>query len=149
MLSTDTSRATQKLLNRVQVLLANRKFTGDSPSVKRRQRTEETIVLAVAQVLLDAGYLLGVDDGEETTIHHSSDIHAIQKALFTTDEDYLYVYELKSNDDPRPDYWVRCVYGNEGWDVICDYSSAVDLDPYLGDGTAIAELTQRAEDGHI
>ena len=154
--STKQKTATQ-LLNKVQVLLANRKHTGQTPSIRRRQRTEETIVLAVAITLLDAGYLLGVNDGEEVTIHNSRDIAAIQKALFTTDEDYLYVYEDRDQDDPlnvegedeRPDYWVRCIYGNDGYDVISDYSSAEDLDPFIGEGTLIAELQDKAEEGLI
>lgn len=157
-LTTDNTkpRTAAQLLATVKALLVNRKFTGDSPSIRRRQHTEETIVLAVAQVLLDAGFLLGVNDGEEVTVKWSRDIKAIQKALFTTDEDYLFVYVDADQDDPlnverdeRPDYWVRCVYGNDGWDVISDYSSAADLDPYIGDGTAIAELQVLAEEGRI
>ena len=99
------------------------KLTGDDPAVKARQRIEQTIALVAAQALLDAGYLLGVNNGEEITIHHSRDIAKIQAALFTTDEDYLYVYVKGTNPkDTRPDYWVRFVYGNDGWDVISDYS---------------------------
>lgn len=144
------------LLNEVQVLLADHKFTGNTPAVRRRQRTEQTIALAVAIALLDAGFLLGVQDGEELTLKHSRDIKAVQKALFTTDEDYLFVYVDADQDDPlnveqdeRPDYWVKFVYGNDGWDVISDYAGADTLDKYLGDGTAIQQLLDRAEEGNI
>ena len=82
----------------------------------------------------------------------SRSIDKVQEALFTTDEDYLYVYIDRDQDDPlnverdpRPDYWIRFVYGNDGWDVISDYSSAKDLDPYLGDGTLVQKLIDYAE----
>jgi hypothetical protein len=118
------------------------KLTGSTPAIKARQRIEQTIVLAAAQSLLDAGYLLGVYDGEEITIHHSADLNKIQDALFTTDEDYLYVY-VKGGDekDTRPDYWVRCTYGNDGWDVISDYS--VHLEPEVGEGSKAYELSEK------
>jgi hypothetical protein len=123
------------------------KLTGDSPAVKARQRIEQTIALVAAQALLDAGYSLGVNDGEESTITHSRDIGAVQKALFTTDEDYLYGYEAgrtANEKDKRPDVWIRLVYGNDGWDVISDYAGANTLDPIIGDGTAVGKLVEHA-----
>lgn len=153
-LTTDNTqpRTAAQLLATVKALLIDRKFTGDSPAVRRRQNTEETLVLAVAVALLDAGFSLGVYDGEEVTISHSKDIKAIQAALFTTDLDYLFLYDAgrtAKEIDKRPDYTVTCVYGNDGWDVISDYSSAADLDPFIGEGTAIAELQEQAEGGRI
>ena len=121
------------------------KLTGSTGAVNARQRIEQTIALTAAQALLDAGYSLGVNDGEEVTIHHSRDLDAIQAALFTTDEDYLYVYVKGDNrKDTRPQYWVRFVYGNDGWDVICDYS--LHLDAELGEGTVVQKLTDYAEE---
>ena len=141
-------KTANELLEAVRLLLKGRKHTGSTPAIRRRQHTEEALVLAVAITLLDYGYLLGVNDGEETTIHHSRDINAIQKALFTTDEDYLFVYIKGDNTkDPRPQYWVKAVYGNDGWDVISDYS--IRLDDVIGDRSAFAELQQWAEEGII
>jgi hypothetical protein len=126
-------------------------LTGDTGAVKARQRVEQTIALTAAQVLLDAGFSLGVDDGEEITLTHSRDIEAVKRALFTTDEDYLYVYEAGRNlneKDTRPDGWVRLIYGNDGWDVISDYSSVDLLDKYLGDGTAVQKLIDKLADDY-
>ena len=116
--------------------------------VKRRQEIERKIAKATIKALLDAGFLLGVNDGEQTTIHHSRDAAAIFKAMFTTDEDYLYVYEDDDSDDytnvlydPRPTYWVRFIYGNDGWDVINDYLLA--LEPYIGEGTEVQKLIDK------
>jgi hypothetical protein len=129
-------------------------LTGSTGAVKARQRIEQTIALVTAQALLDAGFLLGVNDGEETTVHHSRDIDAIKAALFTTDEDYLYVYQDADQDDPlnvepgtsedRPDYMVRLVYGNDGWDVINDYNCY--LEPFIGEGTVVDKLVEHASE---
>ena len=125
-------------------------LTGTTGTIKARQRIEQTIALVTAQALLDAGFLLGVNDGEETTLRYSRDLDKVQAALFTTDEDYLLVYEDADQDDPlnvveddRADYWVRFVYGNDGWDVISDYLTA--LEPYIGEGTVVAKLISHAE----
>ena len=126
----------------MKIKLSKLKLTGNSAAVKARQRVEQTIALTAAQVLLDAGFSLGVNDGEEITIHHSRNIEDIKDALFTTDEDYLYVYRAKGDrKDTRPDGWVRLVYGNDGWDVISGYYDVDLLDPYLGDGTKVQALS--------
>lgn len=96
-------------------------------NVKVRLQIERIIVLLAVKQLLAAGYSLGVYDGEEITIHHSKNAAKIEAALFTTDEDYLYVYVSKNKKDTRPDYWVRCTYGNDGWDVISDYSTHLEM----------------------
>lgn len=121
------------------------KLTGASPAIRQRQRIEQTIALVAAQALLEDGFLLGVHDGEELVMHHSKSLEQVHSALFSTDEDYLYVY-VKDDDkrDPRPQYWIRFVYGNSGWDVISDYS--VKLDPYIGEGTVVQKLIDYAEE---
>ena|ERR1039458_7672425 len=125
--------------------VAAKRMTGSTPAVRARQRIEQTIALATVKALLDAGYSLGVNDGEEVTIHHSRDAAAIEAALFTTDEDYLYVYEngADSDDGYACDWWVRFVYGSDGWDVISDYCVA--LEDVIGEGTAVAKLIESFE----
>lgn len=124
------------------------KLTGSTGAVKARQRIEQTIALTAAQALLDAGYSLGVNDGEDITIHHSRNLDKIQAALFTTDDDYLYVYVKGTNPkDTRPDYWVRFVYGNDGWDVISDYT--VHLESVIGEGTVVGKLIDYAEENGV
>lgn len=99
--------------------------------IKQRQAVERTIAGMVIDALLRAGFSLGVYDGEEITIRRSKDRDAIFAALFTTDEDYLKVYPepLHLNSKPPAFGWVRFVYGNDGWDVICDHT--VNLESYL------------------
>jgi hypothetical protein len=115
----------------------------DNPKVAARQKVERRIALAAVDALLAAGYSLGVNDGEEITISFSKDRAAIADALFTTDEDYLYIYERPEEKDKTPDMWVRFVYGNDGWDVICDYSHSVSLDPFVGENSEAGKISAR------
>ncbi len=114
-------------------------------SVKMRQLVEREIAMATVKALLAGGFSLGVNDGEDLTLHHSRSTRAIEKALFTTDEDWLLVYTKgATKEDARPDYWVRFVYGNDGWDVISDYT--VYLEPWIGEGTAVQKLIDKYSD---
>jgi hypothetical protein len=93
---------------------------------------EEQIAKAAIEELLSAGYALGVNDGEETTITNSTDKDAVLKAMFTTDEDLLLAYK-----DGKQVGWVRFVYGNSGYDVINDHT--MNLEPALVKTTALAD----------
>jgi hypothetical protein len=115
-----------------------------SMNVRFRMKVEELLVKQVVRDLLDAGYLLGVDDGEEISIHHSRNYDAITAKLFTTDQDYIYVYVAGDDrKDLRPQYWVRCTYGNDGIDVLSDYSTH--LEPQIKTATEIADKLERGE----
>ncbi len=78
------------------------------------------------KTLLEAGYALGVNDGEETTLERCRTAKTVFDAMFSTDEDYLLVY--KKNDAGRFHRcgWVRFIYGEYGWDVINDYTMNLD-----------------------
>jgi hypothetical protein len=117
------------------------KLTGDTNAVRNRQKVEQTIARAVVDALLAADFVLGVNDGgDEPVITGSSDKAAILEALFNTDEDYLLA---KKRDDSHFKGWVRFVYGNDGWDVISDYT--VNLEPWIGEGTVVEKLIKSFE----
>jgi hypothetical protein len=99
---------------------------------KLRMELEMRIPRAAVKGLLAAGYLITVYDGEEDTLVRSSDAKAILKATRTTDEDYLLASTASRNDAG----WVRFIYGNEGPDVINDYT--VNLEDALKGANAIA-----------
>lgn len=122
-------------------------FSPDSPpAVKRRQAVEVEIIKATVKALLAAGFSLSVFDGEEDHLiepppsaeiqHGSTDTKAIYKALYETDEDYLNAWK-----DGEIFGWVRFVYGNDGWDVISDYT--VNLEPWIGEGTDVDKLIEK------
>lgn len=100
---------------------------------------ERVIVLKLIDTLLAAGFELSVNDGEE---NHpwTTDRAAVIDAILNTDEDTLRVRK-----DGRTG-WVLLVYGNGGWDVICDYT--VWLEDVLAPVMALAEeLEPRVERG--
>jgi hypothetical protein len=76
---------------------------------------EQQIATKVVDTLLEAGYTLSVNDGEETTLKHSTDRAAILDAMGTTDEEYLFAHK----DGRTATAWL--VYGN-GCDLITDCS---------------------------
>lgn len=111
-------------------------------SVRPRVRIEKRIIRKLIADLLQAGYRLSVFDGEEETPKHSewgtTDARILLKAVYETDEDYIYVYHQPSANGllPQSAGWVRLVYGNSGWDVICDYT--VNLETALAGVNALA-----------
>lgn len=99
--------------------------------VKIRQEVERKIATAAIDGLLAAGFTISVNDGDETTLEHSVDKAAILGAMFTTDEDLLIACRHK-----RGIGWVKFIYGNDGWDVISDYTT--NLETPLGMAHKIA-----------
>jgi hypothetical protein len=112
-----------------------------APAVVARKAIEKRVITEAIDQLLAAGFSLGVNDGEETTLKHSVNKKHVLRALFTTDEDYLLVYLSITG---RQIGWVRLVYGNDGWDVINDYTT--NLEPQLASAEALAN---RIADGNF
>lgn len=100
---------------------------------------ERTIVRRLVDDFLANGAVLGVNDGEEITLARSADANAVMKALFTTDEDYLLVWANGDHFNPNATGWVRLVYGNDGEDVVCDYTT--NLEPMMAPINAWVERT--------
>lgn len=84
---------------------------------------DRMIATYAVDAFLKAGFLLGVNDGCETTITRSRDAAAILAAMFTTDQDRLLVYR---HSDDKHFGWALFVYGNTGWDVINDYTQNIE-----------------------
>jgi hypothetical protein len=94
---------------------------------------EQDIVRNAIHELLDHGFTLSVDNGgDDYEINRSRDAVAIFNEMMNTDEDRLLARE---NDIIKG--WVHFIYGNDGYDVICDMT--VSLEPYLPDTVALAE----------
>ena len=99
---------------------------------------EDEIIKLTIVGLLDAGYYISVFDGEETTVEFSRDIETITNALKTTDEDYLICY--KNPKSGFVDDWVRFVYGNSPWEVICDYNVGLDINRAIVSALKFSDL---------
>lgn len=65
----------------------------------------------------------------------SNDPEHIANALYSTDEDQLLFYK---GDEYMG--WVRLIYGNDGWDVINDYSVKLEWLMELGVNTLVDEM---------
>lgn len=111
-------------------------------SVKMRQEVERKIAEATVNSLLQAGFAISVDNGgNEYELASSKDSAAILAAMFLCDEDRLYTHRDGESD---PFGWVYFVYGNDGWDVINDYT--VNLEQYVGDGSKADEISRHYAD---
>lgn len=105
-----------------------------------RQEVERKIITACVDALLQAGFTLSVSDYDdddkeiENPITDSSD-----KSLDTItqwDDCYLWVHHADDASDESFG-WIRFIYGNDGWDVINDYT--VNLEPYMAEAQRISK----------
>lgn len=102
-------------------------------------RIEQAIILEAVEGLLSCGYSIDVYDGEGYALKRSHSAAAIMDAMRSTGEDYLYPY----NGD-RQAGWVHFIYGNDGYDVIADYT--ISLEMALSGADALADLIASAGD---
>jgi hypothetical protein len=101
-----------------------------------KNETERQIVVRLVDSLLDAGYSVGVHDGEEHVLRPCRSRSEIFAAMSTTDEDYL-IFEREVHPgnlrlvhgtpvvDTKVCGWIRLIYGN-GCDVLSDYTTNID-----------------------
>jgi hypothetical protein len=95
-----------------------------TPAVRSRQDLERRIADEVAKALIGRGYIIRIFDGEEYATRRTTDPVTIQKALMLTDEDFFFATHWAT---------VHFVYGNDGYDVIHDYSEELGhlIDPII------------------
>jgi len=92
--------------------------------VEFRQRIERVIAYRIIKDALKAGLFLTLNDGEEDVVDVSNDEKKLRDALMTTDEDVLFFH--RAADDISWFGWVRLIYGNDGWDVMSDYTTTLE-----------------------
>lgn len=107
-------------------------------SVKMRQIVEKEICTAVVDALLKAGFRISVDNGDDETNAFSSK-PTIIKHMFLTDDERLYVYLAGKCFG-----WVYFVYGNDGYDVISDYT--INLEPFIGTKSEVEKVIEKYSD---
>jgi len=103
-------------------------------SVKMRQEVERKIVGAFVDSALKAGHRLSVSlergyDIEECLLG-STDRAKIMEEAFAGDDCHIFVHasegEILIENRINSIGWVYCVFGNDGWDVISDYTTNLD-----------------------
>ena len=90
-------------------------------SIKERQTLERRIVRAVATDALKQGYNVTIYDGQgpdALALDKSTRLADIMAAIMSTDEDLISFYK-----DGKRVGVVYFVYGNDGYDVICDHTA--------------------------
>ena len=121
-------------------------------SVKGRIMIERVIAQRIIAKALAEGLGVSIHNGEdedEPPVLHNPDEALAQ--IMQTDMDGLYFYR---RDEGRPYAWIRLVYGNDGFDVISDYTTnlAIWLEPINkwvadmeADPTKLLELPRETE----
>lgn len=106
-------------------------------SVEKRQAIEKRIVRKIVQDAIDMGYRMNIDNGgdDEELPGPSNNFDEINKALFATDEEHLFFYDV----DGKHCGTVFLVYGNDGWDVICDHSATPLVESILAGANALVD----------
>jgi hypothetical protein len=88
---------------------------------EKRRQTERIIVRAILTKAKREGYAIALDNGEEIIkLSPLKTVKAMIEECFSVDDEAL----LLEKDGKKG--WVRLVYGNTGFDVICDYSPRLD-----------------------
>jgi hypothetical protein len=106
-------------------------------TVEKRQEIERRIVRRLVQDALDAGYRLSVNNGgDEDEIAPTDNKQEILEALFATDSEHLQYHDASGRQVGA----VYLVYGNDGYDVICDYS--VNLESLLEGANEVADAAE-------
>lgn len=90
-----------------------------NPSI--RMGIEQKIIRRAVTDILGKGYKISLYDGGEFTVKRSTDLNLILNATQTTDRDMLKVY-----DGDELIGTIILIYGNDGHDVIADYSLSLE-----------------------
>lgn len=92
--------------------------------VAARIKIERRIISRLVKDALKAGYCVSVFDGEEFCLKRSTAYRAIMNSIMSTDEDMLRFRVATPRSGPAGELIgnVYLVYGNDGHDVIADYS---------------------------
>ena len=100
----------------------------DRVPVWLRHRHERAIAERLVTDAIAQGYQVSVNDGEAWVVKRSTDSKAIMAALFSTDEDYI---RIRKEGEEGSVGTFTLIYGNDGWDVIADWSYSVETEAVM------------------
>jgi hypothetical protein len=103
--------------------------------IKARQRIERSIARRFILDALAAGYTIRVNDGTDDVAEEHGPFNKVRDvlaAMFTVDQEHLILCR-----DGKRCGWVQFVYGNDGNDVIADYTT--NLEPLMAGANALAD----------
>jgi hypothetical protein len=108
----------------------------------KRETMERKICKAAIEGLIEAGYTISVFDGEAYPLEYSIDVKEVPDTLFATEDELLEIYRNSNNMEYVG--FTRFIYGNDGHDVIADYSKG--LEPALKKAIDLADKLAEEED---
>lgn len=98
-----------------------------STPLEKRIAIEKAIAAQIVNELIEHGFILSINNGgDDFEIDFTNDSSKVIAAMFATDEDTICAI---NNEKKINQCHVWLVYGNDGYDVISDYS--VKLEPYM------------------
>lgn len=99
--------------------------------VCQRIAVEHDIAERAIKAVFTGGYVVSVNNGEDfeskryaydATTGMQPSVDLVLMEMFATDDEYLYLWPSTSPQD-KCFGWIRFVYGNDGYDVISDYTT--------------------------
>ncbi len=105
-------------------------------TVAIRQEIERRIVSRIVKDALAQGYIVSVYDGCDFAIKRSSHYSAIMAAIMSTDEDTLIIRDANTGEKIG---FIHLVYGNDGFDVVSDYTANDRIEALLQGANTLAD----------
>lgn len=94
-------------------------LTSYPASVRWRIDIERRICRKMIRTLRRDGYRLRVNSGEEWETRADANENELMRALFNLDDAWLVVRDR----DNKKCGWIRLIFGNDGYDVVNDYTT--------------------------
>jgi hypothetical protein len=104
-------------------------------NLQKRISIEKEIATKIVDDALALNYTISVNACEEWTVKRSKNRKEILDALMTTDDDTLVFRDMNGNKIG----WVWLVYGNDGYDVVCDYTDNIETCELLAGADALSD----------
>lgn len=95
---------------------------GHDAKVRQRGAVERAIVRRLVAELMTGGYYIKIQDPDEGTWLECRTLGDAMPNLQVADEERFNVY----TQDGKCAGQMFLVFGNDGWDVICDYSTSLE-----------------------
>lgn len=115
--------------------------------VATRREVEFKIVSAIVDAALAAGYRIavsferGYDTGE--MLLGSRDRSEIMEEVFAGDDCHIFIQpadgDLLDAGGVISVGWIYCVFGNDGWDVVSDYTTSLEGLGILAEANQLSE----------
>lgn len=125
-----------------------------SAQLKFRIALERAIVKQTAWDILAKGYIIRIDNADDVFEDQPviRDYEEVDKAIMQTDEDTFYVYEKAKNPKLRGDItgymcigFVKFIYGNNGDDVMHDWSVNLEERGVLANAHRMSEAAEQGK----